>query len=267
MRWFRLKRRPRITVEQSAHDAQRRMLEDLARRIGDRAEHPHASRRHTVRRRALPVLAVTVLALAGTAVAAAVLDVSLGVPALDRILRIEREIGNPIKPAPIVVKGSVTPPVAVPPGNGANGAVAVAFVDERHRLCIARDTGSTAPDRHTGRVGCATSSGVAQRLEHQPLFATGMTVGPTTVLVGFTQADVTKVAIRAPNGRDLNMALLKRVWRPPGTSAPALRVYVGAYLAFDGRLGADMLDQIIDPSRYRVVVQTRDGRRSRVPLR
>jgi hypothetical protein len=237
------------------------MLEQLAREIGDQ-DVAKPDRRRSPARVAVALIAALLTATAATTVTAAtVFDVSLGVPVLDRFFEVQRDVRPPSTPRPKVVVGSTSPPVAVPASNGAAGATAVAFVDQRRRLCITTTVRGPGADQLGNVVPCAAARPLSRLLQRRPVLATTAAFGPTSIVAGFTRADVLEVKVRAPNGRPMNVELLKRLWIPKSAhSARPMRVFIGAYRLTRGRLDADTLNSVIDLSKYRVRARMRNGR-------
>ena len=189
-----------------------------------RSELVAAGRRRVARRRRGRRTAVLAAALVGllalAAGAAALMNFSTGVPAVDTLLEIESpdspgESGRDIRPGP----GRAAEPLAVPTGDGT--ANAVAYLARDGTICHA--TADAAARGSTG--GCWRVADLARALDRRKIVWNGLTAGADNrVFDGYADGDVT--AIRVVGGGDAVTVKLSGPWTPRVGGATPLRHFV-----------------------------------------
>ncbi len=237
-----------------------------------------ARRRKMARRRRKRVSTTAAVGFATLAMAAgatAVMDVSTGVPAIDRTLQIRQDkatsedmadkhgLDDPLRGNLQVadVDNAVSPALEAPWGSGS--VVGVKYVSTGGAICFALgETDGEGVSGARGQVGdCATPIEVSQRLADDTSFVSGLAVGETLVINGFASDEVEELHARGPGG-PLTVRM-SDVWRPDVDGAQPMRVFL-AYGAVDangdgGREATD-LARLMDPAIYTLEAQLKDGR-------
>jgi hypothetical protein len=240
-----------------------------------RMELVSAARRRTMaRRRAKRVSTTTAVGFATLAMAAgatAVMDVSTGVPAIDKVLQVHKDeavrsegaLGRPTLGDLQVaeVDNAVSPSLQVPWGAGS--AVGVNYLSRDGELCLAlaMTDGEGVSGARGQATGCTAPGAVSQRLADQASFVSGLTVGETLIVNGYANEDLASLSVRGPSG-PLEVRL-SDVWSPETDGGGPMRVF----LAFgpvdangDGRRDVKDVALLTDPAVYTVEAKLKDGR-------
>lgn len=161
-------------------------------------------------RRPLLAAALSTFALAtGTAVAA-VGGLSTGVPAIDRLLRVEGpSTGNLVDP------GGSTGPIRLPLGSDSLSIVAYATTSSD--VCVAQgvDRPGGGGQAEGGFGGCFLARSIAESLQSEGVvWATATTIGDHRLFVGYVDAAVADVRVR--NAAFPTAVRMTSPWAPPG---------------------------------------------------
>jgi hypothetical protein len=237
-----------------------------------------ARRRKMARRRRKRVSTTAAVGFATLAMAAgatAVMDVSTGVPAIDKTLQIRQNNAGPSQDMaddprldPLTgnlqvadIDNAVSPALEAPWGSGS--VVGVKYVSTGGIICLAlAETDGEGVSEARGQVGdCATPTEVSQRLADDTSFVSGIAVGETLVINGFAREDVEELRARGPSG-PLSVRM-SDVWSPDVAGAQPMRVFL-AYGAVDtngdGRRDVRDSGRLLDPAVYTLEARLEDGR-------
>jgi hypothetical protein len=215
-----------------------------------------AARRNRRTRRIVLLAALSALFLAASAGAAAVGDLSTGVPAIDKLLAIERGPGT-VRDA--------SQPLSLPNSPDGKGAAVVAYLSRGGMVCKVQGDFRRRDDapRGTSGGGCYRPRDLARILAARTAICCSSVHGPERrVYDGFAAGNVVALRFVFEDGATVK-ARLTPPWTPQVPGASPVRVFA-AVDERDVDVGDDgvQVDEIrlITGPRYRVEADLRNGR-------
>jgi len=238
---------------------------DPLQRIGQElvAAAARSNQRRLRRHRLLAVAVLPALLLTASAGAAAVGDLTTGLPAVDRLLGTEGQPDDGTDPLP--GPGNASEPLRLPNSADGTGAGAVAYLSRDGRVCKAQGDfrRSDGAPRGTSGGGCYAPSDLARILSRRTAICCGSVHGPDRrIYDGFASGDVIALRFFTDDGATFE-ATLTPAWTPDAPGAKPIRLFV----AIDERDLDVGTDGIVQPHEldsmkqgYRVEAELRDGR-------
>jgi hypothetical protein len=213
------------------------------------------------RGRATTVVATALVTLVAVAGAGAAMNVSTGIPELDRLLgtisaphrAVDDQRPPGIEGAPTAGdlragSANASQPLEVPWGDGSRHAVGAAFVNESGQICFALSEphGEGVGEARGNVSGCGLLQAFSRRLADDAALVAGSTSADgRSILSGYARPDVRSLVVSGADG-PLEVELTPDTWTPDVPGGTPLRVFVAVGAPAEGQQSGDLRDYAIE---------------------